>query len=79
MATSKEVRKLAKGADVYVDTWSPGDGITRYRFAGVPGSYFEWSSVTDTLTTCLGARDALEFLHGVVAGRRLEREQKSKT
>lgn len=79
MATSREVQVLAIATGVYVDTWSPGDGITRYRFASVPGSYFEWSSVTDTLATCLGARAALQFLLGVVAGRRLERRQKSKT
>lgn len=79
MAMSKEVRELAQAAGVYVDTWSPGDGMTRYRFASAPGNYFAWSSVTDTLTTCLGARAALQFLHGVIAGRRLEREQKSKT
>lgn len=78
MATSKEVRELAIAADVYVDTWSPGDGITRYRFASVSGSYFAWYS-GGVLATCLGARAALQFLHGVVAGRRLEREQKSKT
>ena len=79
MATSKEVRKLAEAAGVHVDTWSPGDGITRYRFAfPVPGSYFAWRSC-DVLATCLGARAALQFLHGVVAGRRLEREQKSET
>lgn len=79
MSTAKKVRKLAEAAGVYVDTWSPGDGITRYRFASVPGSYFEWSSVTDTLATCLGARAALQFLNGVIAGRRLERKQKSGT
>ncbi len=78
MASKKEVRELTIAARVYVDTWSPGDGMTRYRFANVPGDYFAWSSVTETLATCLGARDALQFLHGVVAGRRLEREQKSK-
>lgn len=78
MATSQDVQMLTAAVNVYVDTWSPGDGITRYRFASVPGDYFEWSSY-DTLATCLGARAALQFLHGVVAGRRLEREQKSKT
>ncbi len=79
MATSTEVRELAKAAGVHVDTWSPGDGVTRYRFASAPGSYFEWSSVTDTLATCLGARAALQFLFGVRIGQRLERDQKSKT
>ncbi len=78
MAMSKEVRKLAKAAGVYVDTESPGDGVTRYRFASVPGDYFAWSAY-DSITTCFGARTALQFLYGVVVGRRLEREQKSKT
>jgi len=74
MATAKDVRKLAEHAGVFVDTWAPGDGVTRYRFARVPGDYFSWSG-TDKLDTCLGARDALLFLRGVIAGRSLERVQ----
>jgi len=74
MATAKEVRKLAERAGVYVDTWSPGDGVTRYRVARVPGDYYSWSH-NDRLETCLGARDALLFLRGVHMGRALERSQ----
>ena len=78
MATSKEVQEAAEAAGVYVGTWSPGDGITRYRFASVPGSYSSWS-LCDMLATCLGASDALQFLHGVVVGQHLERNLKSRT
>jgi hypothetical protein len=78
MATSKEVRELAKAAGVYVDTRSPGDGVTRYLFASVPGGYSTWSPF-DTLAVHLGARAALQFLLGVQVGRHLEREQKSET
>jgi len=73
MAIAKDIRKLAEHASVYVDSWSPGDGVTRYRFARVPGSYFEWSSY-NILGTCLSAREARVFLAGVLAGRSLERE-----
>ncbi len=78
MAAERNVRELAKAAGVLLSTWTPGDGTARYRFANVPGNYFSWSS-RDILATCLGARAALQFLHGVVAGRRLERGQKSET
>lgn len=78
MATKKDVLELTEQAGVYVDTWSPGDGVTRYRFASVPGCYFSWSHV-DTLATCLGARDAVTFLRGMLAGQHVQQQRSSRT
>lgn len=50
---------LPKG--ITVDTWSPGDGVTRYRFVtdiGLGDSSYFGASHNDILVTCLGVKEA---------------------
>lgn len=63
MASS--VESLAREVGLFVSTWSPGDGATRYRFFGKEMDYF----AGDGLKTVLGRKDALLWLSGYRAGR----------
>lgn len=58
------LQREAKRAGLYVAAWSPGDGVTRYRFiksrAGKPVSYF----ARDGIYTALGIAEAKTFLAG---------------
>lgn len=65
MKTQNDIRKTAARLGLYVETWSPGDGKTRYRFFHEqPSSYFGPSSCF----TCLGEREADMFLTGYAHG-----------
>ena len=56
-----ELRTMAKNAGLYVATWSPGDGVTRYRFFDKPGNtYF---GPQTTLCTVLGLKAAHRYVH----------------
>lgn len=66
IVTAKNMTRLEKiqqqcPEKVIVDTWSPGDGFTRYRFVKDTGlgdnSYFG-ASHNDILATCYGAKEA---------------------
>ena len=64
-ANRKELlRKKAAEAGLYVATYSPGDGVTRYRFiksrGGRPVSYFAQNGIY----TALGISEAETFLAG---------------
>lgn len=73
--SNMNVYEAAANAGVFVGTWSPGDGVTRYRFYREG----EWSNglpVADyneggrhELKTVLGRKDALLWLAGYKAGR----------
>ena len=56
-------------AGLKVDTWSPGDGVTRYRFfaAGDPlgSDYFGGRGIF----TALGLKEAFAFVNGALAVR----------
>jgi len=58
------LRREAARHDLYVGTYSPGDGITRYRFFKSPGGrpvpYFS----QDGLYTALGLKQAEAWLSG---------------
>ncbi len=58
------LRAGAKRLGLYVATYSPGDGVTRYRFIksrkGKPVSYF----AHDGVYTALGISEAETFLAG---------------
>lgn len=57
------MKKLKNG--IYEDTWSPGDGVRRYRFFTSPHlGYFTSAG----LTTQLGRRNANTWLDGFTAG-----------
>jgi hypothetical protein len=74
MTTEKEVQQEATRLGVPLSTYSPGDGITRYRFGGESNEYFASSA----WTTVLGARDALTWLagYGHAASRAREQSQR---
>jgi hypothetical protein len=58
----EELQDYAKEHKLYVATWSPGDGTTRYRFFDKPGnSYFGPGS---GIYTALGIKDAWNYLYG---------------
>jgi len=57
---------------LYVDEWSPGDGVTRYRFAEEnEGGYFGAGRVR---YTALGYAEAATFARGAQAGYWLDRK-----
>ena len=60
----------AKRHGLYVATWTPGDGLRRYRFFDRPSDYDEGHEIF----TALGRKEALAFLFGVAVGRTLKRE-----
>ena len=62
--TRKELIEQARGVGLYVTTWSPGDGVTRYRFAHEDGDYF----AVRALYTALGLTEAVTFWRGYRAG-----------
>lgn len=52
-------------AGLYVTTWSPGDGKTRYRFHVAPGDYHDGSDVG----FALGLSEAIAWLDGWLAAK----------
>jgi hypothetical protein len=61
-----EVLIAAKNLGLYAAAYSPGDGVTRYRFFRKPNGYFQ----ADGIYTALGKKDALIFLAGFNMKRR---------
>lgn len=59
------VEAFAREVGLYVATWSPGDGWTRYRFYDKPTDYNDGQE----LMTVAGRKDALVWLRGYRAGR----------
>ncbi len=70
-----DVYETAKDVGLYVATWSPGDGVTRYRFLHTETDYFVGSyhpaSDNYILYTALGRKEALVWLAGYEAGRKV--------
>ncbi len=59
--TRAQLRAEAKAVGLSVDTWSPGDGKTRYRFFPFPkGGYFEHSQ--QAVKTVKGIKAAFKFV-----------------
>lgn len=59
------IEKESSRLGLYVSAYSPGDGITRYRFYTTPKRFFHG----DGIFTALGKREALIFLRGIEIGR----------
>jgi len=59
----RKLEEKAKAAGLYVDSYSPGDGYTRYRFFNKPMDYFAGSG----LFAALGTKDAETWLEGYIA------------
>jgi len=60
----KELIEKAKHFGLYIATWSPGDGKTRYRFFTENISYFQG----DGIYTALGVKEAVVFFEGFKRG-----------
>lgn len=74
-ANETMVRDRAQFAGVEVDTYSPGDGRTRYRFFKPhSGASYFGHHPSEVLATVLGAGLALTWLDGYYAGKSVERE-----
>lgn len=67
--TERDVKNILEGSDYYVKTYSPGDGITRYRFfrkheGKETNQYF---GPENGIATFLGASQAYAFSLGVIS------------
>ncbi len=62
------VQEFADSVDLHVETWSPGDGVTRYRFHRRSDESYNSGN---EIATVLGRKAAMTFLRGVQAGRGL--------
>ena len=65
MNTRREMLRRAELLGLYVDSYSPGDGVTRYRFFTEETDYF----AGDGVGTALGVKDAMTFLDGYSAAK----------
>jgi hypothetical protein len=69
----EELDRYAKMAGLYVRTYSPGDGVTRYRFFKLSGDAFDMETngyfgPDNGIFTCLGRKAAFTFVQGALAG-----------
>lgn len=76
----RQMFELAERCKVHIATWSPGDGVTRYRFIdkrSEPHWQWDYFSTSHPLYTALGLREASVWLLGYSAGlnTKLKREQ----
>lgn len=60
-----QMERAAREVGLYVATWAPGDGQTRYRFFTKSSSYDEG----DGIYTALGRGDAMNFIRAYGLGR----------
>lgn len=59
-----ELEQECQRGEFYVSTYSPGDGVTRYRFSSESGDYFEMRKEF----TALGFKEAMAYAKGRVDG-----------
>jgi hypothetical protein len=59
-----ELRYNASRVGLFIDSYSPGDGVTRYRFFLQPTDYF----AGDGIYTALGKKEAETFVNGFIQG-----------
>ena len=73
-AAQDDLQNDARAAGLRFATYSPGDGVTRYRFFREEdkSSYF---GPSNGVYTALGIREARTWLAGVLRGRVLENPQ----
>lgn len=61
----QELEIHAKAAGLSVHTWSPGDGVTRYRFFDLPESEHQsYFGPASGRYTALGLKEAWAFVSG---------------
>lgn len=61
----QELEEHCANVGLYVDTYSPGDGVTRYRFDPERPDYFAMRGIY----TALGLKEAWAFANGYAYGR----------
>jgi hypothetical protein len=64
----EELQDYAREVGVTVRTYSPGDGVTRYRFFDKPGPGQTYFGPASGMYTALGLKDAWNYLYGYGAG-----------
>lgn len=69
MATARDVEDAARRAGLHVRTYSPGDGITRYRFFRAADASSDYFGPASGIYTALGAKEALAYIAGHSHGR----------
>jgi len=69
-----ENREILAPLGLSVDTWSPGDGQTRYRFLPAGKEYFSDRGIG----TYLGKKTAEAFLAGLVQGAEAQKDVRAK-
>ena len=62
MSRSERLSAACRVVNLYVATWSPGDGVTRYRFFDSPGNAY--CGPANGIFTALGYREACAFARG---------------
>jgi len=68
--TRTEMQERALNVGLFIDTWSPGDGATRYRFFTEPVDYFAGQvGHPYGLFTALGLKEAVTFAKGWIAAK----------
>jgi len=73
MSRLEELRRGMKEIGVTIATYSPGDGVTRYRFTLNGQGYFQ-ASGGDNLATALGIAEAETLANGLMLGYWLGKE-----
>lgn len=64
----QELQDYAKSVGITVATWSPGDGVTRYRFFEKAGPGQTYFGPLSPMYTALGLKEAWNYLYGYGAG-----------
>ena len=67
------LERAAKEAGLFIGKWSPGDGMTRYRFFERAGNTFYGPDCG--IHTSEGSAQAMEFLTGFCYGRMAGRKE----
>jgi len=80
----QQLFNLADTVNVHIATWSPGDGVTRYRFIdkrSEPSWCWDYDATSHPLYTALGLREASVWLLGYASGlnTKYKREQHIET
>lgn len=69
MYTKKEILSFANTLGVKVATYSPGDGVTRYKFYDWPTEQDYFAIGTAQLGRAMGAKEAYRWLQGFSAAK----------
>lgn len=71
MTDRKTMFELADRVGVHISTYSPGDGVTRYRFTdkrSEPEWNWDYFATSHPMYTALGLKEASTWLLGYAAG-----------